>query len=359
MSLINQMLQDLESRPSQPERLGELPLGVHSAPNTLAPNRILRGSVIALGVAVVLGTVVFFSGNKEVDSQLHVMPASVALATPEGKVNPGLVQSVVPPAYSESIPAPVQAKPSARVLPPAPKVIRPVPTKAAYKANKPAQAKTMSPPRPAARVISESPSRHKPGTVDKSSPVSEEQERADQNYRNALNAYAQGRTTESIAQSRQALDDDPGNLSARQLLVRQLVEQRAPDQARSVLREGIRLHPNQIAWAALLARLELEHGDVQAARLVVETAAPQASGNADFQSLAGAIAQRQGRVDAAADYYRTALRLKPAEGRSWVGLALALEAQGNAPESREAFRRALTTEGLSPELQALAQRKIR
>lgn len=60
---------------------------------------------------------------------------------------------------------------------------------------------------------------------------------------------------------------------------------------------------------------------------------------ADFHSLAGAVAQRQGKPGDAAEFYRGALRLKPAEGRNWIGLAMALEADGHAPEAREAYRR--------------------
>ena len=51
-----------------------------------------------------------------------------------------------------------------------------------------------------------------------------------------------------------------------------------------------------------------------------------------------------------------ALRLKPGDGRAWVGLALSLEAEGHAPEAKEAFKRALATDSLSGELQALAER---
>jgi MSHA biogenesis protein MshN len=184
--------------------------------------------------------------------------------------------------------------------------------------------------------------------------------RAEESYRAALNAYSQGRTTESLAQARQALVDDPAHLGARQLLLRQLVEQRATDQARNVAREGLQVHPEQVGWASVLARLEMEKGDLAAARQVIDQTLPRAGNSADFHSLAAAVAQRQGKPGEAAEFYRGALRLKPAEGRNWIGLGIALEAEGHVPEAREAFRRALQQgEGLSPDLQALAERKLR
>ena len=159
--------------------------------------------------------------------------------------------------------------------------------------------------------------------------------------------------------ARKALEDAPGHIGARQLLVRQLLEQRANDQARAELKAGLQQRPAQLNWATWLTRLELERGNVEAARATVDQGLPHAEGQADFYALAGAVAQRQGKPGDAADFYRNALRLKPAEGRSWVGLGLALEAEGHAPEAREAFRRALAQEGLNPELTALAQRKLR
>ena len=76
---------------------------------------------------------------------------------------------------------------------------------------------------------------------------------------------------------------------------RQLVEQRANDQARTVAREGLQVHPAQIGWASVLTRLEMERGDLGAARRVIDDTLPRAASSADFHSLAGAVAQRQGK----------------------------------------------------------------
>ena len=69
--------------------------------------------------------------------------------------------------------------------------------------------------------------------------------------------------------------------------------------------------------------------------------------------------QRLGRYKEAAEHYQQALRLSPGEGRWWLGLGLALEAEGRANEAREAFQRARQSGTLSSELTALVEQKLR
>ena len=345
MSLINQMLQDLEKREAPSGLAADLPAGVHSA----RPARLVRWRWPLLGVlGAFLAIALFWAGKRP------VLPADMPASAVAQVQPPVLVETPTPPAVPEVLP-PVVEVPSA---PPARQ--RKAEPASQYKEKTALRPSRAAQPAAAPKPVAEHPvARPKAGTVTKTAPFNEAEERAEQNYRKALAAYGLGRTSESLALSRQALVDYPEHHSARQLLLKQLVEQGASDQARALLRDGIKLDPLQLSWSMALARLELGKGDVAAARQVLDQALPQAAANADFQSLAGAVAQRQGRPGEAADFYRTALRLKPTDGRSWVGLALALEAEGHQPEASEAFRRALTCEGLPPELQALAQRKLR
>lgn len=340
MSLINQMLQDLEKRDGATDGAGTLPLGVHAAAVAPAEKRRLLPWLGVLLVAVV-GIVIWLGERKPPAPAAPVVAANQQVASPATET-----PAVPAPDFgqnSASTAAAVSTPPaSAASEKPAPRVT-----------EKPRAGSASATPRERSRPA-------KTNAVSKSPPMDEAAMRAEQRYRDALNAYSQGRTTESLAQARQALVDDPAHLGARQLLLRQLVEQRASDQARAVAREGLQVHPAQVGWASVLTRLEMERGDLGAARRVIDDTLPRAAGSADFHSLAGAVAQRQGKPGDAAEFYRGALRLKPGEGRNWIGLGMALEADGHAPEAREAFRRALQTgDALSPELQALAERKLR
>ena len=341
MSLINQMLQDLEKREPENEN-GVMPAGVTSAP----PAKRNRASLIALAGVLVLGAallVYFFSGKQG-------EPASQGLVAAPPAVAP---TPVPPPALAAVTPPPEQAQ------------AQPEPVRNPVKAEPPKETKKER--KLKARELARAKARDKlaakakagVGKIDKSPVLTEAQEMAEALYRQAANSFALGRSTESAEKLRQSLALDPSHASARQLLTKLLLEQRAYEEARGVLREGVRQQPGQLQWTSILARLELDRGDANAARQAVDNAMGFGAQNADFQSLAGAVAQRQGKPGDAADFYRAALRIKPADGRSWVGLGMALEAEGHAAEAKEAFRRALTTESLPPELETLAQRKSR
>jgi MSHA biogenesis protein MshN len=182
--------------------------------------------------------------------------------------------------------------------------------------------------------------------------------RAEQAYQGALAAYSAGRTQESRGLVSEALQLQPRHVAARQLLIRQSVEQGQASRAIELLRDGTRLMPEQAAWWTLLAQLELGRGKLAEARSVIDATPAGARNTTAFNSLAGAIAQRQGDSDAAADFYRQALRLDSRSGRDWVGLALALEKQGHGGEAQEALRRALATQTLNDELLQLARQRL-
>lgn len=358
MSVINQMLQDLEKRQvgtaSEP-----LPDGVHSA----GPDhglRKVRQTRRVLGLAGVLLAVVaaFVWWPRHLET-------SVVTLVPPLSPDAGLVAQAVSPPVTPlplSVPfsAPVAAQaPSAKLV----KAVKPV-------SNKPAKPSRTEQQRIAREAALQKKRAHvsvpvlaseavvAPSAIAKTAVAEDASQRAEGNYQAARLAFSGGRSTETAARAGEALQLLPKHKGARQLLIRQSVEQNHIPQAIELLREGIALFPAETAWWNLLAQLELGRGELSAARAVIDAGQRQAAGSAEFNSLGGAIAQRQGDFDAAADFYRKALRLDARSGRDWVGLALALERQGHAAESSEAFRRALLTDNLNGELAQLARTRL-
>ncbi len=184
-------------------------------------------------------------------------------------------------------------------------------------------------------------------------------ERVDAEYRKALNALNQGRVIEAIDGLRGVLRSDPLQRAARQLLVKLLIEAGRTDEAIDVLRDGVRGQPAQIGWAMTLARLQLDRGDLAAAWTTLDESLPAAGNSADYQGFAGNVLQRLGRSREAGARFQAALRLAPADGRWWLGLGLAHEAEGNVGEARDAFAHARQANNLSRELMALVEQKLR
>jgi MSHA biogenesis protein MshN len=198
-----------------------------------------------------------------------------------------------------------------------------------------------------------------PAKIDKSPVLATPRDRADAEFRKAENAVAAGRSSEATEFLRAALKIDSGHVQARQTLLRQLLDQRKLEEAMAVLVEGLELQPAQTGWAMSLARLQLEQGDLAAADRTLAHSQAYAEANADYAGFQGHLKSRLNAHRQAAAHYLRATRLSPREGRWWLGLGLALEADGKNAESKDALRRALATTSLSPELAAVADQHLR
>lgn len=198
-----------------------------------------------------------------------------------------------------------------------------------------------------------------PSSIEKRPVLATPRDRADAEYRRADKAFAAGHPAEAAEALKAALKHDPTHLQVRQALLRQLLESRKYTEALGVLQDGLEIQPAQIGWAMSLARLQLEQGDFAAADRTMLRSQAYAERNADYAGFQGHLKTRLGEHRLAASHYQRATRLAPNEGRWWLGLGLAQEADGQLPEAREALRRALATGNLSAELVAVAEQHLR
>lgn len=195
--------------------------------------------------------------------------------------------------------------------------------------------------------------------IEKNLRLATPRDRAEQEYRLAVQSLNAGRVAEALERLRGALRQDPSHVTSRQLLVRLLLEQRAGDEARQTLAEGLEINPGQVSWAVALARLQAERGEVGGALATLQKAAAAGQDYADYQGLYGNLLARQNHPREAAERYLAAARLNPGEGRWWLGLGLALEADGRGGEAKDAFARARSAGNLPPDLAALAEQRLR
>jgi MSHA biogenesis protein MshN len=185
-------------------------------------------------------------------------------------------------------------------------------------------------------------------------------QRAEGEYRRALNALQDGRMTETVAALEQALKLDPGHDAARQTLVGLLIEARRPDDAIRHLQAGLALDPRQPSLAMLLARLQIERGGsgIDTLTRTLPYAGKGTSNGADYHAfLAGAL-QREQRHREAAEQYQAALRSAPGNGVWWMGLGMSLQAEKRNAEALEAFQRARASGTLSADLLAFVERRL-
>jgi MSHA biogenesis protein MshN len=164
-----------------------------------------------------------------------------------------------------------------------------------------------------------------------------------------------GRSTDAIALLRGALQEFPGRPDSRDALAALLCEQDRRPEAIEVLIEGARIEPRRFAMPA--ARLQSDMGHTAAAVVTIGLV-PAAARDQQYHALAGAIAQRAGRHDLAAEEFRAALAGEAPRALWWVALGASLEQTGQAADALAAYRLALKIGGTSQSAHDFAAGRI-
>lgn len=378
MSLINQMLQDLESRRATLDSGAGVPQEIRSLP----PQRLsVPWARLLLGAAVaVLGGMGIWWWSSETQSVSAPHPVAAVPASVSAVPVPVVVPAAPPPA-AVPVPLPPMVASQPQPLPAAPaedkKATEPLPAKLARaevvrEPIQPVRKEDMKPRSLESRdgglrvatslgsvPSSEGTAAGDDTRIEKKVRISTPRERAENEYRRALGLVNQGRVQEGMAVLRGALSEDPGHTGSRLALFGLLVEQQRLDEAQTLLQEALARDPAQPQLASRLARLQLERGDVRSAEETLGKAASAGAGNAEFRGFHAAVLQRLNRHKDAVGEYQAALRLSPQAGVWWMGLGISLEADGKQSEAREAFQRAKSTGTLSIELNAFVDQKLR
>lgn len=189
-----------------------------------------------------------------------------------------------------------------------------------------------------------------PGPGNKQIKELSSQQRAENEYRKAIMVLKQGKAIEAIAGLELALQLDAYHAAARQALVGILLEQNRQDDALRWAREGMQLDSSQIGLAMILARLQVEKGELRPAIETLERTLPYAADRAEYQAFLAALLQRDGKHKLAAEHYLQALQRVPQNGVWWMGLGISFQAEHRTAQAVEAFKRAKATNSLSPEL---------
>lgn len=197
------------------------------------------------------------------------------------------------------------------------------------------------------------------GSVDKQIKQVTVQQQANNEFRKASGLMQQGRINEAIAGYEAALQFDAGHDDARQAMVGLLLENKHNADAERVLQDGLKHNPRHGGFAMLLARLQVERNELALALETLQKTLPYAEQQADYQAFTAALLQRQGRHHEAISHYQVALQLSPNSGVWLMGLGISLQAVQRNEEARGIFKRAIESRGLSAELQAFVEQRLK
>ena len=363
MSLINQVLRDLDSR----EPLQDRPANVRpaaSAANATSTDwvRLLVWGLTGLLVIAFVGYI--YLVEKKQPGPVVIEPAATRLVPKQIKplenIPPGPVEVTEVPATSVAI-----AKEDAGVL---------VDDKAV---NEPTLAVAETPQK-LAEAASDTPSTpdevaylplHDDGKkIEMAEPASSEQPkaRAEISVTKAVQApiaiardlVANGRLTEAEAKLQQILKDKPSDVNARELLIGLQLRADRSAEAAEQIQQGLKFYPHRENLVLLHARMLLDKQDVDAAIRVLEDQVRKKKAGSKTLAMLAPLYQKKSRFASSEQLYRKLLEYDPAEAPYWVGLAVSLEALAKSDEAASAYQRALNSGGLSESLQRYAMQRI-
>lgn len=343
MSLVNQMLKDLEQRRAHlpdDDRLHGLRAVSDAQAAPTRPPTSKRWPLLVVIAAVAGSGFGIWLSNRGPESIAPVAQADRTVSVPQSPsadsttpVQPATVVDRVVPA---ALASPLETAAVAALETPAitrndPK---PAPTTTVPRTSKPAPRPVATGPTAVAAIATA-----KPPLMRKTLRAPSPQEEAAQQYNAALQAVTRNEPLQAETALRAALDADPGHVEACTMLATLLLQQDRRDDAARLLAAALERNPRQSRLAMLQARLLADAG--QDARAVSVLQAAQAGADADYQALLGALQQRLGNDTQAAAAYRQALASSPQRGTWWLGLAISLERSEQSAAALAAYRNAL------------------
>jgi MSHA biogenesis protein MshN len=370
MSLVNQMLQELDRR-----HAADAPDGDALAAKVRPTRRAAVGSEWfwrALAVLMVcalgwVGWVIWelMPRSNVTDLALRSPPAPRAPAQSSTPAPVPAPQAAAAPQPSKPFPDASQARPDMLML--AREISTPIRARPARALPAvPPSSEQASPPqaaepraRAAARTLAvEVQPAAASGQIDKRD-SNTPHERAEAEFRRALTFVNQGRMAEGMEAFRAALTLDPGYETARQTHVSLLLDARRVDEAAVSLQEGLEINPGNTTFASLLARILVERNDLKAALALLQKHGGAAGNNADYLAFVAALQQRLGQYREASEQYQQALRLAPQAGPWWVGLGISFESLRRDTDAAQAFRRAREAGSLNAELASYVDQRLK
>jgi MSHA biogenesis protein MshN len=364
MSLINQMLQDLESRPRAHGSAASMHRDVRASGEPTA-RRSLVGLLLALLLLVAVGAGGYLALQRfsaiepspslppelslQIAEALRSMEPLQGAAAPEAAPPVMLAPGMPPPAAGVIVP-PIGMMPKPAPVPPAVEPIVPAPS-FRERGNPPPAAAAASNPPPAQAEGAPVPERPKP--MDPTP-----RQLAEVEFRRGIALAQQGRPAESIPLFERALELDASYADARRSLVTQLMEAKNVEAAIKRLEEGLAVNRADGAMAMMLARIQIDGGQTKAAIDTLSRSLPYDRDRAENHAFMAGLLQKENRHREAIDYYLNALRKVPRNAVWWMGLGISLQAEKRNAEARDAFSRADSIGGMPADLQAFVRQRL-
>lgn len=162
-------------------------------------------------------------------------------------------------------------------------------------------------------------------------------------YNKGYDYLQQGRMHRGKESLRKALSLYIPHIKAREMLAGIHIKSGRFIDAAELLSEGVKVVPEYPLFAQLYARVLLEQKKPQLAIKILENGSARLNVEPDYYALLAATYQRVNNHQKAVEIYLRLVKVRSDEGVWWLGLGISLEKSGNKKEALEAYQRAQKT----------------
>jgi predicted Zn-dependent protease len=183
-------------------------------------------------------------------------------------------------------------------------------------------------------------------------------QKAENLYQSGYKYILARNTVKAQEELRNALMIMPSHNKSRELLTGIYIKSARIVEARTLLQYGIRISPNHTIFAKLYARILMEQNDNITAISVLLRHPPALRADADYHALLAALYQKNKQHQEAATVYSQLLKLRQSNGVWWLGMAISLEALGNNLQAKLAYEKAKNSGNLSEGLTQYTHQRV-
>jgi len=177
-------------------------------------------------------------------------------------------------------------------------------------------------------------------------------------YQSGYKYILTGNALKAQEELRNALIILPGHNKSRELLAGIYIKNGQIVEARTLLQYGMRISPAHTIYAKLYARILMDQNDIVRAISVLLRNPPAIGVDADYHALLAALYQKNKQHQQAATVYSKLLKLRDTNGVWWLGMAISLEALGNKSQAMLAYDKAKKSGNLGKGLAQYTDQRV-
>ena len=180
----------------------------------------------------------------------------------------------------------------------------------------------------------------------------------DEAYQYALQLSNENRFDEAIASLKHILSQDPGFSPARETVATLLIKKDDIAQAQEILAKGLALQPNYAPFVKLKAETLVQQNKINDALKLLLFSPPEISEDAEYYAFIAALYQQNEQHLPAKEIYERLLTLKPNNSTWWIGLGISLESIGERGQAADAFQMASHDINLQPDMKEYVEARL-